>query len=59
MELYCILLIAIGYFAMWTITSIIIGKMEKDSDFGAFMGFIWPITLPLTLITWFTKKFVE
>lgn len=56
MEWYFIVLICIGYYIGWIITSIFVTRTGGD-DMGPAAGMIWPIVLPLAIVMWFTEKY--
>lgn len=57
MEWYFVVLICIGYLAMWTITSILVSKVMCDEEMGPALGFWWPVILPIVTVIYFTEKY--
>lgn len=53
MTWYLWILAIIGYLLLWFVTSLICKKVFEASTKGMiiFLGFIWPMTIPLLLIT--------
>ena len=58
MEWYWIVLVCIGYYVMWIITSILANRIGGE-DCYVIAGMIWPVTLPFAIVIWFVEKYGE
>lgn len=56
MEWYLIVLICLGYYIMWIVTSIFLSR-TFDDEVAPYLSIVWPVMLPLGILMWLTEKY--
>lgn len=58
MDWYWIVLIALGYMAMWIATAVFAYEMDAFDivELSVAISMFWPVILPVLMVTWIVKK---